>query len=66
MTSPDRSLHVLDGKVLYNFLIIVVTTIGFGCIDVASTIGGGGVIDGGVEPALGIGLGCLLTSYVTD
>ena len=46
---------------LYNFLIIVMTTFGFGCIDVASTIGGGGGgVMVGLSLHLGLDLGCLL------
>lgn len=45
---------------LYNFLIIVMTIIGFGCIDVASTIGGAGGVMVGLSLHLGLDLGCLL------
>jgi len=56
-----HSWHGLDGKVLYNFLIIVMTTIGFGCIDMASIIGGGGGgVMVGLSLHLGLDLGCLL------
>lgn len=45
---------------LYNFLIIVMTIIGFGCIDVASTIGRVGGVMVGLSLHLGLDLGCLL------